>query len=329
MAAQIEDARAACEKAQIEKAARACEETWLGLERARCAFEYAQQLYDAALATFQAFQASQPADVGLAPSQDNLPAAAAAAKPVSPAATADANSGKKSGKKPTPLQRRFQLRPPQKPQPTPPPPPPQEPQPTMLPLDHFSRLEQMEGCYFATMTKESAKEFIKPVPEDRLWFVVYPNLDKQKEKGYKCQVFRATYRNYRDELTHMDFCRSPVNLGLCHDDRFDLADCYPTVTAFLDSRLQKRGLDYGKLLRPWPSHPGHILSVPGPGAKPPGVGVQPATYKRSSTKATVITSAAAESPSSTKRDPTAHCWVPASSIGIQNKCVKSLQPVDP
>ena len=183
MAAQIEDARAACEKAQIEKAARACEETWLGLERARCAFEYAQQLYDAALATFQAFQASQPADVGLAPSQDNLPAAAAAAKPVSPAATADANSGKKSGKKPTPLQRRFQLKPPQKPQPTPPPPPPQEPQPTMLPLDHFSRLEQMEGCYFATMTKESAKEFIKPVPEDRLCLLSTPTLTSKKRRA--------------------------------------------------------------------------------------------------------------------------------------------------
>jgi hypothetical protein len=29
------------------------------------------------------------------------------------------------------------------------------------------------------MTKESAKDFIKPVPEDRLRFVVYPNPDKR------------------------------------------------------------------------------------------------------------------------------------------------------
>ena len=145
------------------------------------------------------------------------------------------------------------------------------PEPTR-PFDHFSRLEQMEGCYFATMTKESARDFIKPVAEDRLRFVVYPNPDKQKEKGYIRQVFRATYRNYRDDLTHMDFCRSP---GLCHDDKCGPADCHPTVTAYLDSRLQTHGREYGKFLRPWPPTAG-ALQIPSAPVNP----VRPATYLR-------------------------------------------------
>jgi hypothetical protein len=127
----------------------------------------------------------------------------------------------------------------------------------------------------------------------------------EKEKGYQCLVFRATYRNYRDELTHMDFCRSPV-LGLCHDDRFDPTDCHPTVTAFLDSRLQKHGRDYGKLLRPWPCHASaHLLGdsqsvlfhPPSGPADPqmltvpptvPMVGLQPALYKRSAAAAAMV-----------------------------------------
>ena len=160
------------------------------------------------------------------------------------------------------------------PEPTPPP---------TRPFDHFSRLEQMEGCYFATMTKESARDFIKPVAEDRLRFVVYPNPDKQKEKGYIRQVFRATYRNYRDDLTHMDFCRSPD--GLCHDDKCGPADCHPTVTAYLDSRLQTYGRTYGNLLRPWPPTAGaqlsgdvaaDVLQIPSAPVNP----VRPATYLR-------------------------------------------------
>jgi hypothetical protein len=295
----------------LEQARAACEKSRLGINHARLALEYAQQLHDADLAKLEELQKLQPADVSSAPSQGGLLAAAAGA-------AAAAKSV---------LQLQEQRTPP--------------PTPTMLPLDHFSRLEQMEGCYFATMTKESAKDFIKPVPEDRLRFVVYPNLDKQKEKGYSCQVFRATYRNYRDELTHMDFCRSPVNLGLCHDDKFDLADCYPTVTAFLDSRLQKHGRDYGKLLRPWPtaeSHPGHILSVPG--SKPPVVGVLPAEYKRQAYKPVsqpLFTTAALPGPDSKVPLSTAlpeatvgSSWVPApAASAYKNKCVKSQQPVDP
>jgi len=117
----------------------------------------------------------------------------------------------------------------------------------VLPPDHYSKLIKGEECksFLFQMDKYAAKLFTSSA---RMRFIVYLNPDKKQEKGYACDVYRATYRNTHGELTHLDFCYDPVR-GLCKDNTF--ADCHLTVTAFLDSRLQAHGRDYGKDLLPW------------------------------------------------------------------------------